>query len=121
MQENHQKLKEEMIALKMQNLKLDEKVTKLKNKTKDLITITNEKMNMHKLTEPSRVVYDLTQNPPKVQYANDLFCNMLGYHAVGSISFYFFSIFLVFLYIRVSSYLVKLLYIYFCINFLNVE
>lgn len=81
MKDDHQVLKDEILHLKLQNLKLDTKMKKLKNKTKELIAAPNVR------SEPARVVYDLVHYPPRVKHANDLFVNMLGYSMVSILFF----------------------------------
>eukprot|EP01117_Protostelium_nocturnum_P014745 TRINITY_DN5642_c0_g1_i1.p1 TRINITY_DN5642_c0_g1~~TRINITY_DN5642_c0_g1_i1.p1 ORF type:complete len:402 (+),score=84.08 TRINITY_DN5642_c0_g1_i1:382-1587(+) len=76
MKEEMKKLNDEMLTMRLQNMKLTSAVEELKP------SILNNDSSQWLLPANSgcgMVVFDLRQNPPIVLTANDIFCEMLGY------------------------------------------
>lgn len=80
LKEEQRKLNEEILALKIQNMNL---TNKLESSLLQTCTQPVYFSNFIDQSQKAMVVFDLTKNPAIVLTANDIFCKMLGYDMVN--------------------------------------
>lgn len=93
--EEHRRLDDDILQLKMQNLSLQSKLEKLSTPGVNMMNgaIPSHPTGTLSISPPigaenfidsrkAMVVYDLTKNPPIVLTTNDTFCKMIGYDMV---------------------------------------
>jgi hypothetical protein len=81
LKDDQQRLNEELLALKIQNMKLSSKIDNFGNEIQHTHPAPSPFL-LSNIDQRPMVVFDLIKKPAIVLTANDAFCEMLGYEMV---------------------------------------